>query len=51
MIKGADRMEQLEGLADRLDTIAMQAGKRKAKHRTLVLRHLNDYDNKLLGKF
>ena len=40
MVKGADRMEQLEALSQRLDAIAMAAGKRKAKSRMRALRAL-----------
>ncbi len=43
MVGGSDRMEQLEALATRLDKIAMQAGKRKARARTKILRMLRDY--------
>ena len=40
MVKGADRMDQLEALSDRLDAIAMAAGKRRAKSRARALRAL-----------
>ena len=43
MVNGADRMEQLEGLAERLDTIAMQAGVRRVKDRARTLRLYKKY--------
>lgn len=43
MVQGADRMEQLEGLAERLDTIAMQAGVRRVKDRARTLRLYKKY--------
>jgi len=36
-------MEQLEGLAERLDTIAMQAGVRRVKDRARTLRLYKKY--------
>ena len=43
MVKGSDRMEQLEALAERLDTIAMQAGVRRVKARARTLRLYKKY--------
>lgn len=43
MVNGADRMEQLEGLAERLDAIAMQAGVRRVKDRARTLRLYKKY--------
>jgi hypothetical protein len=40
MVKGDDRMEQLEALSQRLDAIAMAAGKRKSKSRMRALKAL-----------
>ena len=40
LVKGDSRMEQLEALSDRLDAIAMAAGKRRAKSRARALRAL-----------
>ena len=40
MVKGGDRMEQLEALSQRLDAIAMATGKRKAKSRMRAMRAL-----------
>lgn len=40
MVKGDDRMEQLEALSQRLDAIAMAAGNRRSKSRMRVLKSL-----------
>lgn len=42
MVQGETRMEQLSGLAQRLDAIAMKAGKRRAKLRSSALEYFRD---------